>query len=116
MCQLPDLLLDEQRTDCNQSNALSTSVDDDLQVHRAPIISQLARPAGQLCNTECRPRFRPSPGTTTTYWTDPGNSEDDAGCAMIISHDRWFLDRIATHILAFEGDSHVEWFEGSFTN
>ena len=40
--------------------------------------------------------------------------EDFAGCAMIISHDRWFLDRIATHILAFEGDSHVEWFEGNF--
>jgi ATP-binding cassette ChvD family protein len=42
--------------------------------------------------------------------------EDYAGCAVIISHDRWFLDRIATHILAFEGDSHVEWFEGSFTD
>ncbi|HVL71068.1 MAG TPA: ATP-binding cassette domain-containing protein, partial [Beijerinckiaceae bacterium] len=40
--------------------------------------------------------------------------EDYAGCAVIISHDRWFLDRIATHILAFEGDSHVEWFEGNF--
>ena len=40
--------------------------------------------------------------------------EDFAGCAMIISHDRWFLDRIATHILAFEGDSHVEWFEGNY--
>src|SRR6516225_428292 len=39
--------------------------------------------------------------------------EDFAGCAVIISHDRWFLDRIATHILAFEGDSHVEWFEGN---
>ena len=37
-----------------------------------------------------------------------------AGCALIISHDRWFLDRIATHILAFEGDSHVEWFEGNY--
>jgi sulfate-transporting ATPase len=37
-----------------------------------------------------------------------------AGCAVIISHDRWFLDRIATHILAFEGDSHVEWFEGNY--
>ncbi len=37
-----------------------------------------------------------------------------AGCAIVISHDRWFLDRIATHILAFEGDSHVEWFEGNF--
>jgi ATP-binding cassette ChvD family protein len=40
--------------------------------------------------------------------------EDFAGCAVIISHDRWFLDRIATHILAFEGNSHVEWFEGNF--
>jgi sulfate-transporting ATPase len=37
-----------------------------------------------------------------------------AGCAVVISHDRWFLDRIATHILAFEGDSHVEWFQGNF--
>jgi ATP-binding cassette ChvD family protein len=37
-----------------------------------------------------------------------------AGCAVVISHDRWFLDRLATHILAFEGDSHVEWFEGNF--
>ena len=40
--------------------------------------------------------------------------EDFAGCAVIISHDRWFLDRIATHILAFEGDSRVEWFEGNY--
>ncbi len=40
--------------------------------------------------------------------------EDYAGCAVIISHDRMFLDRIATHILAFEGESHVEWFEGNF--
>ncbi|MBN8940723.1 MAG: energy-dependent translational throttle protein EttA [Rhizobiales bacterium] len=40
--------------------------------------------------------------------------EDYAGCAVVISHDRMFLDRIATHILAFEGDSHVEWFEGNF--
>ena len=39
---------------------------------------------------------------------------DFAGCAVIISHDRWFLDRLATHILSFEGDSHVEWFEGNF--
>jgi ATP-binding cassette ChvD family protein len=40
--------------------------------------------------------------------------EDFAGCAVIISHDRWFLDRIATHMLSFEGESHVEWFEGNF--
>jgi ATPase subunit of ABC transporter with duplicated ATPase domains len=39
---------------------------------------------------------------------------DFPGCAIVITHDRWFLDRIATHILAFEGDSHVEWFEGNF--
>ena len=39
---------------------------------------------------------------------------DFAGCAVVISHDRWFLDRIATHIMAFEGDSHVEWFEGNY--
>jgi ATP-binding cassette ChvD family protein len=38
------------------------------------------------------------------------------GCAVVISHDRWFLDRIATHILAFEGDSHVEWFEGNYAD
>ncbi|WP_349367599.1 energy-dependent translational throttle protein EttA [Salinarimonas sp.] len=43
-----------------------------------------------------------------------GALEDYAGCAVIISHDRWFLDRIATHILSFEGESHVEWFEGNF--
>jgi ATP-binding cassette ChvD family protein len=42
--------------------------------------------------------------------------EDFPGCAVIISHDRWFLDRVATHILAFEGDSHVEWFEGDFSS
>jgi ATPase subunit of ABC transporter with duplicated ATPase domains len=40
--------------------------------------------------------------------------ESFAGCAVVISHDRFFLDRLATHILAFEGDSHVEWFEGNF--
>jgi ATP-binding cassette ChvD family protein len=42
--------------------------------------------------------------------------EDFAGCAVIITHDRFFLDRMATHILAFEGDSHVEWFEGNFAD
>ena len=38
------------------------------------------------------------------------------GCVLVTSHDRWFLDRIATHVLAFEGDSHVEWFEGNFSD
>ena len=41
---------------------------------------------------------------------------DFAGCALISSHDRFFLDRVATHMLAFEGDSHVEWFEGNFAD
>jgi ATP-binding cassette ChvD family protein len=41
---------------------------------------------------------------------------DFGGCAIVISHDRWFLDRIATHMIAFEGDSHVEWFEGGYTD
>jgi energy-dependent translational throttle protein EttA len=41
--------------------------------------------------------------------------ENFAGCAVIISHDRWFLDRIATHIMAFEGDSYVHWFAGNYT-
>ena len=39
---------------------------------------------------------------------------DFAGCALVITHDRWFLDRIATHVLAFEGESEVTWFEGNF--
>jgi ATPase subunit of ABC transporter with duplicated ATPase domains len=42
--------------------------------------------------------------------------EDFAGCVVVISHDRWFLDRIATHILAFEGDSRVVWFEGNYSD
>ena len=42
--------------------------------------------------------------------------EDFAGCAVVVSHDRWFLDRVATHILAFEGDSQVVWFDGNFSD
>ena len=42
--------------------------------------------------------------------------QDFGGCAVVVSHDRWFLDRIATHILAFEGDSKVRWFEGSYSD
>ena len=41
--------------------------------------------------------------------------ENFAGCAVIISHDRWFLDRVATHIMAFEGDSYVHWYAGNYT-
>jgi ATPase subunit of ABC transporter with duplicated ATPase domains len=42
--------------------------------------------------------------------------ENFAGCAVVVSHDRWFLDRIATHILAFEGDSQITYFEGSYSD
>ena len=42
--------------------------------------------------------------------------ENFPGCAVVISHDRWFLDRVATHILAYEGDSKVVWFEGNYTD
>jgi ATPase subunit of ABC transporter with duplicated ATPase domains len=41
--------------------------------------------------------------------------ENFAGCAVVVSHDRWFLDRVATHILAFEGDSYVHWFNGNYS-
>jgi ATPase subunit of ABC transporter with duplicated ATPase domains len=41
--------------------------------------------------------------------------ETFAGCAVVVSHDRWFLDRVATHILAFEGDSYVHWFAGNYS-
>jgi ATPase subunit of ABC transporter with duplicated ATPase domains len=42
--------------------------------------------------------------------------ENFAGCAVVITHDRWFLDRVATHILAFEGDSRVVWFDGNYSD
>ena len=42
--------------------------------------------------------------------------ENFAGCAVVVSHDRWFLDRVATHILAFEGDSSVHWFNGNYSS
>ena len=42
--------------------------------------------------------------------------ENFAGCAVVVSHDRWFLDRVATHILAFEGDSQVHWFSGNYSS
>jgi ATPase subunit of ABC transporter with duplicated ATPase domains len=41
--------------------------------------------------------------------------ETFAGCAVVVSHDRWFLDRVATHIMAFEGESEVRWFQGNYT-
>ena len=45
-----------------------------------------------------------------------GALDEFAGCVVVISHDRWFLDRVATHILAFEGDSQVVWFEGNYAD
>ena len=53
-------------------------------------------------------------GRGAAYGASLSNLLDFAGCAVVITHDRWFLDRIATHILAFEGDSQVTWFEGSW--
>ena len=49
------------------------------------------------------------------YFLEEG-LENFAGCAVIISHDRWFLDRVCTHILSFEGDSSVYWFEGGYSD
>ena len=57
---------------------------------------------------------RPTTSTSTRCGRWRRRWPSSPGCAVIISHDRWFLDRLATHILAFEGDSHVEWFEGNF--
>ena len=59
------------------------------------------------------PRGRTSDDRSSCH-RNSGALEQFAGCAVVISHDRWFLDRLCTHILAFEGDSHVELFEGNF--
>ena len=64
--------------------------------------------------TCCCSTSRPTISTSIRLRALEEALEDFAGCAVIISHDRWFLDRIATHMLAFEGESHVEWFEGNF--
>jgi len=68
-------------------------------------------PAATCCCSTSRP---------TTLDVDTLRALEDGldnfpGCAVVISHDRWFLDRIATHVLAFEGDSQVRWFEGNFS-
>ncbi len=67
--------------------------------------------AAAIC---CCSTSRRTISTSTRCARSRRRSLDFAGCAVVISHDRWFLDRIATHILAFEGDSHVEWFAGNF--
>ena len=61
-----------------------------------------------------RSTSRPTTSTSTRCARSRRRSSTSPGCAVVISHDRWFLDRIATHILAFEGDSQVVWFEGNY--
>ena len=76
--------------------------------NRVHLAKMLKSEATSSCSTS-------RPTTSTSRRCAPGGGADEfAGCAVVISHDRWFLDRLATHILAFEGDSHVEWFEGNF--
>ncbi len=65
--------------------------------------------------TSCCSTSRPTTSTSTRCAPSRTRSRPIPGCAVVISHDRWFLDRIATHILAFEGDSQVRWFEGNFS-
>ena len=73
---------------------------------------QDARAAAATC---CCSTSRPTTSTSTRCGRSRTALESFAGCAVVISHDRWFLDRIATHVLAFEGDSQVRWFEGNFS-
>ena len=73
----------------------------------------------------CAPPTKPNGQIRAVVWTNDPDVDtlraledallEFAGCAVVISHDRWFLDRIATHILAFEGDSKVAFFDGNFT-
>ena len=71
--------------------------------------SSFARAATCCCSTS-----RPTISTSTRCAPSRTPLVDFAGCAVVISHDRWFLDRVATHMLAFEGDSEVVWFEGTY--
>ena len=68
-----------------------------------------ARAATSSCSTNPR-----TTSTSKRFRRSKPALDDFAGCAVIISHDRFFLDRLCTHILAFEGEAHVEWFEGNF--
>ncbi len=70
-----------------------------------------SRPAATCCCSTSRP----TTSTSTRSRALEDALEEFPGCAVVISHDRWFLDRIATHVLAFEGDSQVRWFEGNFS-
>ena len=77
---------------------------------RPPRQAAASRAATCCCSTS-----RPTTSTSTRCGRSRTALEAFPGCAVVISHDRWFLDRIATHVLAFEGDSQVRWFEGNFT-
>ena len=70
--------------------------------------------AARAAATCCCSTSRPTTSTSTRCARSKRRCSTFAGCAVVISHDRWFLDRIATHILAFEGDSKVVWFEGNY--
>ena len=70
--------------------------------------------AARAAATCCCSTSRPTTSTSTRCARSRRRCSSFAGCAVVISHDRWFLDRIATHILAFEGDSQVVWFEGNY--
>ncbi len=77
------------------------------RVHLAKLLQK--RLATCCCSTS-----RPTTSTSTRCARSKRRCSNFAGCAVVISHDRWFLDRIATHMLAFEGDSQVVWFEGNY--
>jgi sulfate-transporting ATPase len=77
--------------------------------NRVHLASCSRRAATCCCSTS-----RPTTSTSTPCATSRTRCSSFPGCAVVISHDRWFLDRIATHILAFEGDSKVVWFEGNY--
>ncbi|MEI9901168.1 MAG: hypothetical protein WDN31_14645 [Hyphomicrobium sp.] len=76
------------------------------RVHLAKMLKEGRQPVAAR-RADQRPRYRDA-------GCAGGGAGGFPGCAVVISHDRFFLDRLATHILAFEGDSHVEWFEGTF--
>ena len=76
-----------------------------------PAHGEAAALAAATC---CCSTSRPTTSTSTPCARSRRRCSSFAGCAVVVSHDRWFLDRIATHVLAFEGDSQVRWFEGNF--
>ena len=80
----------------------------------ASAIASTWRSCCRRAATCCCSTSRPTISTSTRCARSRRRCSNFAGCAVVISHDRWFLDRIATHMLAFEGDSQVVWFEGNY--